>query len=78
MTVEEGDATLRVAVAAAPVDGQANAACRDALAKALGCKRMDIEIDPASKGRRKRVKLAGDAEELRHKLLALASLPRLR
>ena len=71
-----GDA-LRVAVSAAPVEGQANAACRDALANALGCKRIDIEIDPASKGRRKRVKLTGDAGQLRSKLYALASPPRL-
>jgi uncharacterized protein len=71
-----GDA-LRVAVAAAPVEGQANAACRDALANALGCKRIHIEIDPASKGRRKRVQVTGDAGRLRSKLYALASPPRL-
>ncbi len=73
---QHGDA-LRVAVAAAPVQGQANAACCDALADALGCARREVEIDPASKGRRKRVRLLGDSVELASKLQALAETPRV-
>ncbi|MGH0031381.1 MAG: DUF167 domain-containing protein [Myxococcota bacterium] len=66
-----GDA-LRVAVAAAPVDGAANAACREALAGALDLPRRDVHIDPASRHRRKRVEIAGDAAALGARLRALA------
>jgi uncharacterized protein (TIGR00251 family) len=72
-----GDA-LRVAVAAAPIDGKANEACREALATALDCKKIDIEIDPGSKGRRKRIKLVGNSRELRGKLQMLARSAGLR
>jgi hypothetical protein len=69
-----GDA-LRIAVAAAPVGGRANAACCAALAAALKCSRRAVEIDPASKGRRKRVKLSGDSAALESRLRALAEVP---
>jgi uncharacterized protein (TIGR00251 family) len=51
-----GDA-LRVAVREPPVEGAANAACARALARALGLDRRTIAIDPAAKGRRKRVQV---------------------
>ena len=51
-----GDA-LRVAVQEPPVEGAANAACVRAIAQALGVGRDDVGIDPAAKGRRKRVLL---------------------
>jgi uncharacterized protein (TIGR00251 family) len=69
-----GDA-LRVGVAAAPVEGRANAACCEALATTLECSRRDVEIDPASKGRRKRVRIFGDSSELAARLRVLAEVP---
>jgi len=67
-----GDA-LRVAVAAAPVDGLANAACVRALAEALGVKRSDVELDLGSKRRRKRVRLTGESGVLSARLGELAA-----
>ena len=66
-----GDA-LRVVVCAPPVDGEANAACRRALARILGCKHGEVWLDPAARGRRKRVFVRGDAAELTRRLHALA------
>jgi hypothetical protein len=56
-----GDA-LRVAVKEPPVEGAANAACVRAIARALGVGRDAVAIDPASKGRRKlvRVRVPGE------------------
>jgi len=51
-----GDA-LRVAVKEAPVEGAANAACVRVIARALGVGRDSVEIDPASRGRRKLVRV---------------------
>lgn len=68
---------LRVSVAAAPVDGKANAACASALAAATGAKKRDITIHPASKNRRKRVRIVGDPDILAVRLNALAQTPGL-
>jgi uncharacterized protein YggU (UPF0235/DUF167 family) len=67
-----GDA-LRVAVAEPPAGGAANAACARALARALGVGRGAVELDRASRGRRKRVRIAGDAVALAARLQELAS-----
>ena len=67
----QGDA-LRVSVIAPPVGGKANAACVQALAEAFGVKRRDVEIYPAAKGRRKRVRLHGETGALEKKLQKLA------
>lgn len=67
-----GDA-LRVAVAAPPVDGGANAACVEALARALAVKRSAVSIDLGSRGRRKRVRVEGDFEALSVRLEELAA-----
>jgi len=64
---------LRVAVAEAPVGGAANTACVRALARALGVRRGAVDLDPASKGRRKRVRVAGDADTLAARLRELAA-----
>ncbi len=72
-----GDA-LRVSVKAPPVEGKANAACVRVLAQALNLSRTDIQLDPAAKGKRKRILLTGDFEELRSRLQALASARQLR
>jgi uncharacterized protein (TIGR00251 family) len=66
-----GDA-LRVAVQAPPRAGRANAACVEALASAFGVKRAAVALDPAARGRRKRVHVAGDAPMLVARLAALA------
>ena len=66
-----GDA-LRVAVAAPPVDGGANAACVEALARALAVKRNAVTIDLGSRARRKRVQVKGDFEVLSARLEELA------
>ena len=70
----QGDA-LRVAVAAPPVEGKANAACVNALAEAFGVKRGDVAIHPGAKGRRKRVRLRGETRALEAKLQKLAGTP---
>jgi hypothetical protein len=67
-----GDA-LRVAVQAPPIEGRANAACAEALAAAFGVKRSAVTLDPAARGRRKRVRIAGDAAALSAQLGVLAS-----
>jgi uncharacterized protein (TIGR00251 family) len=72
-----GDA-LRVAVSAPPVEGRANAACVQLLAKTLGKPPVCIELDPDSKGRRKRVAVRGDPDALSERLRALAGTERLR
>jgi len=63
---------LCVAVAAPPVEGRANAACVEALAAAFGVRRAAVALDPASRGRRKRVSIAGEPAALAARLAALA------
>jgi uncharacterized protein YggU (UPF0235/DUF167 family) len=58
-----------------PIDGAANEACARALAQALGVRRAAVALDPAAKGRRKRVRIDGDPEALAELLLGLASSP---
>jgi len=63
---------LRVAVVEAPVEGEANAACVRALARALGVKRAAVRLAPGAKGRRKRVVVEGEAPALASRLRELA------
>lgn len=70
-----GDA-LRVAVREPPVEGAANAACARAIARALGVGRDCVAIDPASKSRRKRVRISIEAarrDEVERALQRLAA-----
>jgi uncharacterized protein (TIGR00251 family) len=69
-----GDA-LRVRVGTAPVEGAANAACVEALARALGVRSRAVELDPGSRSRRKRVKVVGEAGPLARRLEELAAEP---
>jgi uncharacterized protein (TIGR00251 family) len=55
----EHDGRLKVAVTAPPVDGEANAAVIETLAKALGVGKSAIEIVAGATGRRKTVRVAG-------------------
>ena len=64
----EGD-TVRVRVAAPPVDGTANAALVRYLAGAVGVPRSGVEIVAGARGRRKRVAFAGvSVDELLERL----------
>jgi len=63
---------LRVAVAEPPVEGEANAACVRALARALGVQRAAVRLAPNAKGRRKRVLIEGDSEALARRIRELA------
>lgn len=67
-----GDA-LRVAVTATPVEGEANRACVEALARALGLRRDALRIASGQRGRRKRVLAQGDPEQLARRLRELAA-----
>jgi len=50
---------LRVAVTAPPVDGEANTAVIDALARAFGVRRAAVTIVRGERGRRKTVRIEG-------------------
>ena len=68
---QHGDA-LRVAVTAPPVDGGANRAVLEALAKALGLRRGELAIASGERGRSKVIVAAGDPAELERRLRDLA------
>src|SRR5262249_33985766 len=57
------DGRLKIALAAPPVDGEANAALIDLIAKVFEVRRGDVTLLDGQTGRRKRVFVAGlDAE----------------
>jgi uncharacterized protein len=58
------EGVLHVRLTAPPVEGAANAACRDFLAEWLGVKRSQVELVSGEKAREKRFRVAGltDAE----------------
>ncbi len=53
------DERLKVAVTSPPVDGEANAAVIELLAKTLGVPRSAIEVVAGASSRRKTVRIAG-------------------
>lgn len=65
---------LRVAVREPPVEGEANAGCVRALARALGVGRADVDLDPGARGRRKRVRVNGEPGPLEQRLNTLAGM----
>lgn len=67
----QGDA-LRVAVASPAEGGRANAACVRALAEAFEVPRRQVELDPGSKHRRKRVHIEGPTKSLEERFQQLA------
>jgi uncharacterized protein len=70
-----GDALL-VRLAAAPVDGEANAALIDLLARQLDLPRRAISLVSGARGREKRVRIAGlDAADLQRRLSSLLDRP---
>ncbi len=64
---------LRVAVVEPPVGGRANAACAKALARVLGVRGNAVELDPGARGRRKRVEIRGEPDDLELRLRQLAA-----
>ncbi len=61
----EHDGVLTVRVAAPPADGQANEAVCRAVATALGVRPTAVELVRGASSRRKRLRIAGDPDELR-------------
>ncbi len=57
----EHDGRLKIALAAPPVDGEANAALVDYLRELLGVRRADVELLDGQTGRRKRLLVRGVA-----------------
>ncbi|MFP2912846.1 DUF167 domain-containing protein [Pyxidicoccus sp. 3LFB2] len=57
--VGEHDGLLKLQLAAPPVDGEANAALLEFLAKQLGVPRRQITLTAGDASRRKRVKVVG-------------------
>jgi uncharacterized protein (TIGR00251 family) len=57
--VGEHDGLLKVQLAAPPVDGEANAALLEFLAKHLGVPRRQVTLTSGDASRRKRVKVVG-------------------
>jgi uncharacterized protein (TIGR00251 family) len=57
--VGEHDGRLKLQLAAPPVDGEANAALVEFLARALGVRKADVTIARGETGRRKTVRVAG-------------------
>jgi uncharacterized protein len=53
------DGRLKICVTAPPVDGEANAAVIEVLAKALGVARSAVEVIAGASSRRKTVRIAG-------------------
>lgn len=61
--VGEHDGLLKIQLAAPPVDGEANAALLEFLAKKLGVSRRQVTLTSGDASRRKRVTVAGVAAE---------------
>jgi uncharacterized protein (TIGR00251 family) len=57
------DGSVRIRVRAAPVDGEANRAVRQLLARALGCPPAGVEIVRGQAARIKQVRIAGLAPD---------------
>ena len=55
----EHDGRLKLQLAAPPVDGEANQALIEFLARALGVRKADVTIARGETGRRKTVRVAG-------------------
>ena len=67
------DGALLVRLAAAPVDGAANAELIDLIARALHVPKRDITIVSGERSRKKRVRIAGmNAEDVVSRLLERA------
>ena len=63
---------LRVAVRAPAVAGRANEACLAALAGAFGVRPAGVALEAGARGRRKRVRVAGEPAALERRFAELA------
>jgi uncharacterized protein (TIGR00251 family) len=69
--IGESDGVLKIAVTAPPVEGKANAACIDLLAKLLKLPRSSFSIAAGETSRNKLIRIGGiTADELRSRLRA--------
>lgn len=57
------DGRIKIAVTAPPVDGEANAAVIELLAKQLGIPRGNLEVIAGASSRRKTIKIANVTEQ---------------
>jgi len=62
--VGEHDGRVKIALAAPPVDGEANAALIEFLAELLGIRKAQVELLDGQTGRRKRLRLGGVSAEV--------------
>ena len=69
---------LRLRVAARPVEGAANAALIDYLARSLRMRKSDVAIVSGERGRSKLIELRGDAADLLARLAAWMEAERRR
>ena len=71
LILEERDDVLRVSVAAAPVDGQANAALCKLIAKRAGVARGNVSVARGLRSRDKVVRVDGLTPDELHRALGL-------
>ena len=64
------DGRIKIAVTAPPVDGEANAAVIELLAKSLGIAKSSIEVIAGASSRRKTIRIAGVSEAQLEELIA--------
>lgn len=69
----EREGALWVRLAAPPVEGKANAALVDLLARRLGVSKGDVQIVAGATGRHKRVRVAGLAADVVRQRLGLSA-----
>jgi len=67
--VGEHGGRLKIALAAPPVEGEANEALQEFLAGALGVRKADVRLVRGQSGRRKAVRVAGASAEAALRLL---------
>jgi hypothetical protein len=74
----DGRPVLKLRIAAPPVDGAANAAIVQFLAKALGVTKACVRLDKGATGRNKLVEIDGfDKDSLVHRINEILSCPKL-
>lgn len=64
------DGRIKIAVTAPPVDGEANAAVIELLAKALGVSKSAVEVVSGAASRRKTLRIAGVSAQQVEDLIA--------
>ena len=71
LSLPDGGKALAVRIAAPPVDGAANAALIDLLAKSLAVRRSDVSVIAGEVSRLKRVRIDGDGPRIAERLASL-------